>query len=65
MELNLREWGADPEEARMQTRWLMVLSCEPKTPEEEEQWFETWEEVTGRTISEQEFLNLSQLLWGD
>jgi hypothetical protein len=63
VEMNLRQWGAEAEEARIQTQWLTVLSREPKTPEEEEKWMETWEEVTGRTISEQEFLTLSRLLW--
>jgi hypothetical protein len=63
VELNLREWGAEPEEARRQTQWLTVLSKPPQTPEEEEQWFETWEEVTGRTISTKEFQALSQVLW--
>ena len=63
IEMNLREWGADAEEARVQTQWLTVLSREPQTAEEEQRWIETWEEVTGRTISEQEFLALSRLLW--
>ncbi len=65
VEMNLRQWGAEAEEARIQTQWLTVLSREPKTQEEEEQWIQTWEEVTGRTISEQEFLTLYQLLWGN
>ena len=64
VEIHLRQWGAEAEEARMQTQWLTVLSREPKTQEEEEQWIETWEKVTGRLLSEQEFLNLYQLLWG-
>lgn len=65
VEINLRQGGAEAEEARRQTQWLTVLSREPKTQEEEEQWIQTWEEVTGRTISEQEFLTLYQLLWGN
>ena len=65
VEMNLRQWGAEAEEARVQTQWLSVLSREPKTQEEEERWIETWEEVTGRTISEQEFLTLSRLLWNN
>ena len=65
VEINLRQGGAEAEEARMQTQWLTVLSREPKTQEEEEQWIETWEKVTGRLLSEQEFLNLYQLLWGN
>ena len=65
VEINLRQGGAEAEEARSQTQWLTVLSREPQTPEEEKRWIETWEKVTGRTLSEQEFLNLYQLLWGN
>ena len=65
VEIHLRQWGAEAEEARMQTQWLTVLSREPKTQEEEKRWIETWEEVTGRVLSEQEFLKLYQLLWGN
>jgi len=65
LEINLRQGGADAEEARVQTQWLTVLSQEPKTQEEEKKWIETWEKVTGRALSEQEFLKLYQLLWGN
>lgn len=65
VEINLRQCGNESEEARRQTQWLTVLSREPKTQEEEKRWIETWEEVTGRALSEQEFLKLYQLLWGN
>ena len=65
VEINLRQGGAEAEEARSQTQWLTVLNREPQNPEEEKRWIETWEKVTGRTLSEQEFLNLYQLLWGN
>lgn len=65
VEIHLREWGSEPEEARVQTQWLTVLSKQPQTREEEERWIDTWEEVTGRTISTEEFLALAELLWGN
>jgi hypothetical protein len=65
LEMYLRQWGSDAKEAREQTQWLTVLSKQPQTREEEEQWLKTWEEVTGRTISTEEFLALAELLWGN
>ena len=63
LEINLIKWGATPEEARKQTQWLIVLSRQPQTSQEEQKWIETWEEVTGRTLSEQEFQEVFQPLW--
>lgn len=64
LEISLREWGAEAEEARRQTQWLTVLNQQPQTSQEKEKWIETWEEATGRTLSEEEFLTISQPLWG-
>jgi hypothetical protein len=46
-ELEAIQKGLDPEEARVKTRFIMLMKHKPTTPEEWETLLDAWEEACG------------------
>ncbi len=63
-ELEAIQKGLDPEEARVKTRFIMLMKHKPTTPEEWETLLEAWEEACGYRPKLDKLDGFAKLLWG-